>query len=305
MHIIKQWLFKKCLDFHEGLTLAWSGAEKGDKRRKGSSCSFFQSCLKKKKTAQKSWPCHNSNIVLGFIGLLRSPEPIKCVWDSQLIRQAPGFSLQKALSQFISVTGTLKKRGQKLQGLQGQGGFLPYVIFFINQKRLWAKPLPHIKFQSVFKIRWKAVSPHFRKEKLEEAMGRRCLQNITNRVMLQIRASTSSRLPSNALSTMKHWPPTFQGISKANYTFRMNIAGLAIKEGIKILHVIVPLLSSYQMMIWTHLLSLIDYFWSSDHLKGKTSMMNFLLYFSLLESEHKDNFLLVRQTRKYMEIKTQ
>lgn len=72
--------------------------------------------------------------------------------------------------------------------------------------------------------------------------------------MLQIRASTSCRLPSNVLSTMKHWPPTFQGISKANYTFKINLADLAIKDS-NILHVTVPLLrSSYQMLIWTLLL---------------------------------------------------
>lgn len=64
---------------------------------------------------------------------------------------------------------------------------------------------------------------------------------------------------------MKHQLPTFQGISKANYTFKMNLADLAIKEDIKILHVIVPLLkSSYQMLIGTHLLSLTES--TSDHL---------------------------------------
>lgn len=94
---------------------------------------------------------------------------------------------------------------------------------------------------------------------LEAAMGRRCLQNVTNRAMLKIRASTSFRLPSNALSTTKHWPPIFQGVPKANYTFKINLADLAKKEGIKILCVIVPLLkSSYQMLIWTHMFSLTD-----------------------------------------------
>lgn len=135
MHIIKQWLFKKCLDFHEGLTLSWSGTEKRDKRRKDFSCSFFQSCLKKKKV-QKSWPCHNSNIVLGFTGLLRNPKPIKCVWDSQLIWQAAGFSLQKALSQFVSVTGILKKNeGKSYKGFRDKVPFC-FMGFFPMCKTL-------------------------------------------------------------------------------------------------------------------------------------------------------------------------
>lgn len=127
-------------------------------------------------------------------------------------------------------------------------------------------------------------------------MGRRCLQDITYRARLQISASTSCRLPSNALPIMKHQPPTFQGISKVNYTFKMNLTDLAIKKDIKILHVIIPLLKgSYQMLIWTHLLYLTES--TSDHLKSKTLMMHFLIYFSLLKSEYKNNFLLVMQAR--------
>lgn len=85
--------------------------------------------------------------------------------------------LYHSLSQSLSFS---KKRGQKLQGFQGWGGFLPYGVFFLNQKRLWGKALPHIKFQSAFRFRLKAPFPNFRKGGLEEAMGRRCLHNITD-----------------------------------------------------------------------------------------------------------------------------
>lgn len=105
-------------------------------------------------------------------------------------------------------------------------------------------------------------------------MERSCLQKVTNRAMLAVRASTSHRLPSNALSTVKHWPPFMQGISKANYACAMNLADLAIKGAMRIPRFTVPLLkSSYLPLIWPHLLSLTDR--TSDHLKGKTGMMYF------------------------------
>lgn len=116
--------------------LSWrsdSGLDGNWKRRqtkKRLSVQFFPVLFKEKKTAQKSWPCHNSNIVLGFTGLLRSPKPIKCVWDSQLIRQAPGFSLQKALSQFVSVTVILIKKRTKATGVSGMRWFSALWGFF-------------------------------------------------------------------------------------------------------------------------------------------------------------------------------
>lgn len=79
--------------------------------------------------------------MLGFIGLLRSPKPIKGVWDSQLIRQAPGFLLQKALSQFVSVTVILrKKEGKSYKGFRDEVDFCP-IIFFSKSKKAMSKAL--------------------------------------------------------------------------------------------------------------------------------------------------------------------
>lgn len=79
---------------------------------------------------------------------------------------------------------------------------------------------------------------------------------------------------------MKHWPPIMQGISKANYTFKIDLAYLVIKGATRIPRVIVPLLkSTYFLLIWPHLLSLTER--TSDHLKDKTGMMYF---FNLLLS---------------------
>lgn len=84
---------------------------------------FFQSYLKKKSVHKNLGLTITATLCLAPIGLLRSPKNIKCVWDSQLIRQAQGFSLQKALSQLVSVVGILRKGGKNYKGFRDKVAF--------------------------------------------------------------------------------------------------------------------------------------------------------------------------------------
>lgn len=52
----------------------------------------------------------------------------------------------------VSVDGILGKEGKNYKGLRDKVAFT--LLFFSKSKKsLWAKPFPHIKFQSTFKIK--------------------------------------------------------------------------------------------------------------------------------------------------------
>lgn len=100
---------------------------------------FFQSYLKKKSVRKNLGLTITATLCLAPIGLLRSPKNIKCVWESQLIRQAQGFSLQKALSQLVSVVGILRKGGKNYKGFRDKVAFC--FMYFSKSKKPMSKTL--------------------------------------------------------------------------------------------------------------------------------------------------------------------